>query len=140
MVHEKFLSKMNRNIKIMPSYIALTWDVIFVWTISTLFFTTQKGLSYSQVIALDSILMLFGCIMCVPINKLFNRMSTINATRLATFGYGAYLILCIVGNSYPVFIVAQFFLSFAYCVNSVRINTLTVDSLKIANRKRRASL
>ena len=36
---------MNRNIKLSPSLIALTWDVIFVWTISTLYFTTVKGIS-----------------------------------------------------------------------------------------------
>ena len=131
---EKKNKYMQRNIKILPSYIALTWDVIFVWTISTMFFTNVKGLSYSQTIALDSILMLIGCIICVPINKVFSKMPTIRATQFATLGYGAYILLCIFGNHYAVFVIAQMFLSFCYCVNSVKINALIVDSLKNINR------
>ena len=68
---EKTLKSVDRNIKILPSYLALTWDIIFVWTISTMFFSTQKGLSYSQIISLDSILMIIGCIRCIPVNRLF---------------------------------------------------------------------
>lgn len=124
----------NRNIKLMPSYVALTWDVIFVWTISTMFFTNVKGLSYSQVIALDSILMLIGCLICVPINKLFERVPTIWATRIATLGYGVYLLLCIIGKNYAVFVLAQFFLSFGYCLNSVKINNALVENLNVAKR------
>ena len=66
---------MNKNIKAFPPYLAFTWDVIFVWAISTMFFTTQKGLSYSQTIMLDSILMLAGCLMCIPLSRLFQKCS-----------------------------------------------------------------
>lgn len=125
---------MNRNVKVLPSYIALTWDVIFVWTISTMFFTNVKGLTYSQVIALDSILMLIGCIICVPLNKLFERVPAIWATRVGCMGYGAYLLLCIFGKNYLVFVLAQFFLSFGYCINSVKINAVLVDSLSVIKR------
>jgi len=79
---------MNRNIKLYPLLTALTWDVIFVWTISTMFFTTQKGLSYSQTIALDSILMAFGCLFCVPVQKLFQNVKSTTAIRIGFMGYG----------------------------------------------------
>ena len=64
---------MNRNIKVLPLYYAFTWDIMFVITISTLFYTNQKGLSLSEIITLDSYLMLFAAIMCIPISKMFER-------------------------------------------------------------------
>ncbi len=125
---------MNRNIKLSPSIIALTWDVIFVWTISTLYFTTIKGISNSQVIALDSILMLFGCLFCVPTAKLFQNISPINAVRIGLFGYVGYLLLCIFGTNFITFIFAQPFLAFGYAIMAVKVNSVLNDSLSVVKR------
>lgn len=127
---------MNRNIKISPSLIALTWDVIFIWTISTLYFTTVKGLSNAQVISLDSILMLFGCLFCVPVGKLFQNVSPIKATRIGLLGYAGYLLICMIGpaGNFFVFVLAQPFLAFGYAVNAVKINSVLNDSLTVVKR------
>lgn len=125
---------MNRNIKFYPLLSGLTWDVIFVWTITTMFFTTQKGLSFSQTITLDSILMLFGCILCVPAEKLFNKMKAPDAVRFVFVGYAGYLLLCIFGTNYFTFVLAQFCMAFAYSINAVKINGLLNDSLLSVNR------
>jgi len=125
---------MNRNIKMAPSLIALTWDVIFVWTISTLYFTTVKGLTNAQVVALDSVLMFAGALLCVPVTKLFQNIKPIKATRIGLGGYAIYLLLCIFGNSYPVFLFAQVFLAFGYAVMSVKSNMVLTESLSAVKR------
>lgn len=125
---------MNRNIKLHPLYNALTWDVFFVWTIQTLFLSTQKGLPYSQIILLDSILMLFGCITTVPLNRIFKKVKPVLATQLATIGYGLFLLLIMLGTSYWVFILAQLFLAFGYTVNGIKANTILNLSLKNVQR------
>lgn len=125
---------MNRNIKLSPSLIALTWDVIFVWTISTLYFTQVKGITNSQVIMLDSILMLFGCLFVVPVNKLFQNMSPIKATRIGLFGYVGYLLICIFGTNFATFIFAQPFLAFGYAIMSVKSNSVLTQSLSEVKR------
>lgn len=125
---------MNRNIKLSPPVIALTWDVIFIWVISTLYFTQVKGFTNSQVILLDSVLMLSGCIMCVPIAKAFQNVSSIKAMRIGLLGYMSYLLLCIFGNSYLIIILAQPFLSFGYTILGVKSNRFLTDSLALANR------
>ena len=125
---------MNRNIKLFPALCALTWDIIFVWTISMMFFSTQKGLEPSQIIALDSILMLAGCILVVPVGKLFQNVSPIVATRIGMCGYGGYLLLVIFGTSYPIFIIAQLFLAFGYSVMSVKTNSVLTNSLQVVKR------
>lgn len=131
---ERRIQYMERNIKLSPSLIALTWDVIFVWTISTLYFTQVKGLSNAETVMLDSILMFSGCLMCVPVTRLFQNIKPITATRIGTAGYGIYLLLCIFGNSYPLFMLAQFFLAFGYAVNSVKTNSVLTDSLSVVKR------
>lgn len=127
---------MNRNIKLHPLLNALTWDVIFVWTISTMFFTTQKGLSYSQTITLDSILMIIGCILCLPVQRLFQNVKPTKALRFGLMGYAVYLILCIFGTNYFMFILAQPFLAFGYVVVSVKINGVLTNSLQVVNREK----
>lgn len=127
---------MNRNIKLSPSIIALTWDVIFIWTISTLYFTSVKQISNSQVITLDSILMLCGCLFCVPVGKIFQNISPTTSTRIGLLGYAAYLLICIfspVGNFF-VLILAQPFLAFGYAVMSVKTNSILFDSLNVVKR------
>ncbi|MBO5954510.1 MAG: MFS transporter [Clostridia bacterium] len=127
---------MNRNIKLSPSLIALTWDVIFIWTISTLYFTSVKGLTNAQVISLDSILMLFGCLFCVPVGKIFQNISPIKATRIGLLGYAGYLLISMFGpaGNFFVFVLAQPFLAFGYVVMSVKINSVLNDSLAVVKR------
>ena len=125
---------MNRNIKLSPSLIALSWDVIFIWTISTLYFTAVKGLSNAQVISLDSILMLFGCLFCVPIAKLFQNITPIKSVRIGLFGYAGYLLLCIFGTNYFTFILAQPFLAFGYAIMGVKCNSVLNQSLSVVKR------
>ena len=125
---------MNRNIKLSPFLITLTWDVIFVWTISTLYFTTVKGISNAQVITLDSILMVFGCLFCIPVAKLFQNVTPIKATRIGFLGYAGYLLLCIFGTNYFTFILAQPFLAFGYVMMSIKANSVTVESLATVKR------
>lgn len=125
---------MNRNIKLHPLLSALTWDVIFVWTISTMFFTTQKGLTYAQTISLDSILMVFGCLFCVPVQKIFRKMKSADVIRFGFLGYGIYILLCILGDNFITFVFAQPFLAFGYAVNAIKINGLLTDSLHLVKR------
>lgn len=120
---------MNRNVKLSPLYIALTWDVIFVWAISTMFLSTQKGLTASQIISLDSILMLAGCIMCIPVTKLFEKVDSIKASQIGVLGYAVFLVLYIFGNNFIVFACAQIFLAFGYVVNGIKVNLILTESL-----------
>ena len=125
---------MNRNIKLSPSIIALSWDVIFVWTISTLYFTTVKGLTNSQTVMLDSILMLCGCLFCVPVSKMFQNITPIKSIRVGLVGYVVYLVLCIFGTNLFTFILAQPFLAFGYAVMSVKSNSVLTESLNVVKR------
>lgn len=125
---------MNRNVKLFPTFLALSWDIFFVWTISTMFFTEVKNLSYSQTIVLDSILMVFVAIMCFFLPKVLKEISAVKVTRFAVLGYAGYAFFCIVGETFSHFIIAEFCLAFGYALWSVKINTVLLEPLKIVKR------
>lgn len=130
---------MNRNIKMYPSFLAMVWDVLFVWTITTLFFTNEKGLSYSQCMMIETILTFSACIMCIPMSKLFEKVSPIKSLRVGLFGYAAFLIICIVATNKIVLMCAPVFLAFGYSILSVKENPLLTDSLFMVKRDKEYS-
>lgn len=131
---EKKIYYMNRNTKLYPTFCAFTWDVMFVWGISTLFFANQKGLSYSQIIFLDSVLMLAGAFGGLFVPKIFEKINSVISTEIAMCGYGLYLLICIFGNAYWHFVVAQLFLGFGYGIGAIKINRFLLDTLTVCKR------
>ncbi len=131
---QKMNQYMQRNVKLFPTFLALTWDVLFVWTISTMFFTTQKGLSYSQVVLLDSVLMLMGCVLCIPLTRLFRKVNSVRASQIGSLGYAVYLLLCIFGTNFATFILAQYFMASAYIICGIKGNGILTKSLNLLNK------
>ncbi len=125
---------MNRNIKLYPTYCALTWDVLFVWTILTVYYTTVKGLSFSQAVLLDSVQTIAACIMCGPLTKLFANLKTVTATRLGNLGYIGFLLILIFGKTFWQFSIGAVCLAFAYIMCSVKNTSILNKSLRLVNR------
>jgi len=92
---ERGLAYMNRNIKLYPTYLSVTWDMLFVWTILTLFYTQVKGLTFSQAVLLDSVQMLSACVICIPLTKALSKVKPVMATRIGNFAYMACILLII---------------------------------------------
>ena len=76
---------MNKNIRLYPFYLALTFDTIFVWTILTLFYQSAKGLTFSQAIMLDSVQTIAACVMCIPLSKWFAKSEDMQSIRKIIF-------------------------------------------------------
>ena len=125
---------MKKNVKLSPVLIALTWDVFFFWTISTLFLSTVKGLTNSQIIALDSILMASGCILCIPTTKLFQDTPALVTARIGLLGYLVFLLIELFGKGFVAMVIAQPFLAFGYSACGIKINTVLTDSLRVIKR------
>ncbi len=125
---------MNRNIKLYPTYCALTWDVLFVLTILTMYYTTVKGLTFSQAVLLDSVQTISACIMCIPLTKWFSKVSTVTASRIGNLGYLFFLIILIFGQSFLHFAIGTVFLAFAYSMFSIKNTSILNKSLRLVNR------
>lgn len=131
---ERMQFYMNRNVKLYPALLALTWDVLFVWAISTLFFTQVKGLTYAQVTALDSVLMLSSCLSCFVALKLFKKVSPINTLRLSLLGYLAFVLIAIFAKTYVGLVIANVCLGFGFAAGIVKGNFILTEPLKMLKR------
>ncbi len=127
---------MNRNIRLYPFYLALTWDVIFVWTISTLYYTQFKGLTFPQAIMLDSVQTISACIMCIPVTKWFTKVSSVTASRFGTLGYMIWLLILIFSpkGNFLLFAFGTIFLAFGYIIFSVKNIAILNNSLHVVDR------
>lgn len=131
---ERKIQYMNKNVKLSPLLIALTWDVVFVWAISTLYLSSQKCFTNSQIVLLDSVLMFAGCLLVVPVNKLMQNVKPIVGTRIGLLGYLCWFLLYTFGSNYFTFVFAQCFLAFGYAVLGVKANSVLRTSLEVIKR------
>lgn len=131
---EKLDRYMNRNIKLYPAYLSLTWDILFIWTINTMFFTQVKGLTYSQAVSLESILTLFSCIFCLFVVKFMKKVTPIKAMRGASLSALGFLLVTIFATNYFHLVIAQAFLGFTYACGLIKSNFVITQSLNAVNR------
>ncbi len=127
---------MNKNIRLYPFFMALTWDTIFVWTILTLYYQSAKGLTFSQAIMLDSVQTIAACIMCIPMSKWFANVPSVTSSRIGNLGYVGFLLILIFGpkKQFWLFAIGTVFLAFSYTMHSIKTNSILNKSLHAVDR------
>ncbi len=126
---------LKRNIKIYPFYRAFSYDFLFFWTISILFLTEVKGLSYSQVILLDSLFMLSAFCLQVPISKMIRKIGRVSSARLGAIAYLGFAFLNIFGTSFLWFLIANVLYGIGAAIKNVADTEILSISLQKLNRK-----
>ncbi len=127
---------LKQNVKLYPSYRAFSYDFLFLWTISILYLTEVKGLSYSQVILLDSIFMFVTFGLQVPITKLVAKIGKIPSARFASICWLCFSLIYLFGEGFTIFIFANFLYGLGNSIKNITdlsILSITLDKL---NRKR----
>lgn len=133
---------MNRNVKLYPFYLSITWDVLFVWTMLSLFYTQEIGLTYSQAIMLDSVQTLVSCVICIPVTKWFTKMKPVKASRIGNLGYIGFLLVAIFcphgSGPLTIFVLSlgHTCLAFGYCVFIVKNVSILNQSLQAVERNK----
>ncbi|MBR1988357.1 MAG: MFS transporter [Clostridia bacterium] len=131
---EKLERYMNRNIKLYPTYLAITWDILFIWTINTMYYTQVKGLTYSQAVSLESVLTLFSCVLCLFVVKFMKKVTPIKSLRIASTSALVFLLMQIFATSYIHLVIAQAFLGFSFAITMIKSNFILTHSLNAVNR------
>jgi len=126
---------LKRNIKVYPWYRAFAYDFLFFWTISILFLTEVKGLSYSQVILLDSIFMLSAFCLQVPLSKMIRKIGRANSSRIASICSLGFVALVLFGFNFWVFLLANILYGISAAIKNVTDVEILSLSLKKLKRK-----
>ena len=74
--------KLNRSIKIYPIFYGLSSDLIFWIAINTLFLTTVKNLSASEINSIEAISTIAGIFFQFVLVKIVRRIGNLNSVKL----------------------------------------------------------
>ena len=126
---------LKKNIKIYPWYRAFGYDFLFLWTISILYLTEIKGLTYSQVILLDSIFMLVAFLLQIPISKMIRTIGRANSTKIASILSLGFVAIYLFGQGFWIFILANVFYGISAGIHNITDMEILSLSLKKLHRK-----
>ncbi len=139
---EQDIKTLNRNIKIFPFFRALSYDILFVWTISTIYLTEYKGMSYSQALYLDSIVMLSAVAIQFPISKLIEKIGIYASNLIGGFCYLFFVVAYIFvpslefGNFYfYIFVLLQVVFAVGLCIKNVADTDVILSTLKALKKR-----
>lgn len=126
---------LKRNIKVYPWYRAFSYDFLFFWTISILYLTEVKGLSYSQVILLDSFFMLAAFSLQLPLSRLIRKIGRVPCIRIASVCCVGFALICIFANSFMWFLLANILYGISAAIKNVTDVEILSLTLKKMHRK-----
>lgn len=101
--------KLNISNKIYPIFYGLTSDLIFWVAINTLFLTTVKHLSGSQINLMTSISTIIAIIVQIYSIKIIRKIGNINSIKLGTLMLLIASIILTISESYTVLIIGNIF-------------------------------
>jgi len=128
--------ELKKNVKLYPTYHAFAYDFLFLWTISILYLTEVKNLSYSEVILLDSILMFVAFGLQIPITKLINKLGRVPAARIASIAWLGFAFIYLFGTGFAIFIIANVLYGIGIAIRNITDVEIISLSLKKLNRKK----
>lgn len=131
----KIIQDKKFNTKLYPFYKALSWDLLFYYSISFLFLTQTKGISAANVLFSDAFYPIFKFILQIPsaaiVNKFGNRKSTILGNILVAIS----VLILIFANGLIEIIISQFFSAFGYALKALTESNLLYDSIPRSKKR-----
>ena len=125
--------KLNRSISIYPIFYGLTADLIFWIAINTLFLTTVKHLSASQINSIEAISTVVGIFFQLILVKIVRRIGNLNSVKLGVVLLFLSVLLNIVSKNYIGFLLAEIFYVIGFVFKHMD-NVILIKDLKYLNR------
>ena len=125
--------KINRTIKIYPIFYGLTADLIFWIAINTLFLTTVKHLSASQINSIEAIAIGGGIIFQMFLIKIVRKIGNIKAVRLGTILLFLSITINTIATSYIALLIAELCYVIGFVFKNMD-NVILIKNLKYLNR------
>lgn len=125
--------KLNRSIKMYPIFYGLTADLIFWIAINTLFLTTVKHLSASDINSLGAIGTAIGIIFQIFLIKIVRKIGNLNSVRLGTILLFLSVLLNTISTKYIGFLIAELCYVIGYVFKHMD-NVIMIKNLRHLNK------
>lgn len=112
---------------------SFTYDLLFYYTLETMFLTLVKGFSFSQVFLIASLDLFFVVLLAIPLNFIFKKVSILNRLRIGTLAFIGYLLVFLLTDNIYVlcsFVVLKSIGNLAISVNTTSLLDVIIGSNK----------
>ncbi len=125
-------SEIKKFYKIYPWFSGLSSDLLFWIVIDTLFLTTVKGFSASEVVSFASVSILISMLVQIPLYKLIKRIGNENSVKLGSLLLLLGSITLTLGTNYFILVLGKSLVEIAFSLqnmsNAILRNNLNLDS------------
>src|SRR5574344_1944515 len=128
--------KRAKNVKLYPIYKMFSWDLLFYYGISFLFYTQVKGFSASVVLLADGFYPLFKLIFQIPCVSFVDSYGKRKAIILGNMFVTSGILTVLLCNSVPLLILANLFFAIGYNFKGLCESSVLYDSLEGVEKRR----
>lgn len=122
-------TKEEKNIQLYPIYKMLSWDLLFYYSISFLFFTQVKNISAADVLLGEALYPIFKFVLLMPLTALIAKLGKRSSIILANLVNALSILSYIIAQNFTYIIIGQFLSAIAFDLKGVTETNLLYDSL-----------
>ena len=119
----------KRNMKLFPSYKAISWDYIFFYTINFLFLTQVKNINPADIVLIDSFYYLFNMFSQIPATFIIEFLGRKNSIILGNILNCLYIVVIIFSNNLFNLIIAEIISATAFAIKESAEPSLLNESI-----------
>ena len=119
----------KRNMKLFPTYKALSWDYIFFYTINFLFLTQIKNINPADVVLIDSFYYLFTMFSQIPATFIIEFLGRKNSIILGNVLSCLYMVVIIFSNNLFYLVIAEFLSAISFAIKESAEPSLLNESI-----------
>ncbi|MBO5478674.1 MAG: MFS transporter [Clostridia bacterium] len=131
----KIIQDKKFNTKLYPFYKALSWDLLFYYSISFLFLTQTKGISAATVLFTDAFYPIFKFILQIPCAAIVGKIGNRKATIIGNILVATSILILFPATGVIEIIISQFFSAFGYALKALTESNLLYDSIPRSKRR-----
>lgn len=126
--------KAKKNISLYKKYKTFSYDYLFYYAVSVLYFTITKNFTMSEVMYLSSAYSIFFILFYFFCNTIVNKLNIKYSTIIGNIFVVINTILYIFGNSFNMFLIANLFGAFGFTLKNISESSILYSSLRKLNR------
>lgn len=120
---------MEYNVKLFPFYKALSWDLLFYYSVSFLFLTQVKGFSAAEVFFVDAFYPIFKFLFMIPINLCIQQLGQRKSLILGNLFLALEMLIFIFAKNIPTLILSNLFTAIGFNLKTLSETNLLYSSI-----------
>ena len=125
----------NRNIKLFPIYKAISWDLLFFFSIIFLYLVQVKNLSAPQVLLTEALYNIAVMIFLIPSGKIVDKIGKKNSVIIANACVSISMVIILLMNNIYHLIISYTIMAFGYSIKTIAENIILYESIPSGSKR-----